>query len=40
MAKTSSKVINLESVHSAVLQVKSTVSSIWDKLLGLESKLE
>ena len=40
MAKTSSKGINLEAVHSALLEVKSTVSSIWDKLVGLESKLE
>ena len=39
MAKTSSKGINLEAVHSALLEVKSTVSSIWDKLVGLESKL-
>jgi len=40
MAKTSSKRINLEAVHPALLEVKSTVSSIWDKLVGLESKLE
>jgi len=40
MAKTSSKGINLEAVHSVLLEVKSTVSSIWDKLVGLESKLE
>jgi len=40
MAKTSSKGINLEAVHSALLEVKSTVSSIWDKLVGLECKLE
>ena len=40
MAKTSSKGINLEAVHSALLEVKATVSSIWDKLVGLESKLE
>ena len=40
MAKTSSKGINLEAVHSALLEVKSTVSSLWDKLVGLESKLE
>jgi len=40
MAKTSSKGINLKAVHSALLEVKSTVSSIWDKLVGLESKLE
>jgi len=29
-----------EAMHSALLEVKSTVSSIWDKLVGLESKLE
>ena len=40
MAKTSSKGINLEAVHSVLLEVKWTVSSIRDKLVGLESKLE
>jgi len=40
MAKTSSKGINLEAVHSALLEVRSTISNIWDKLVGLESKLE
>jgi len=40
MAKTTSKGISLEAVHSALLEEKSTVSSIWDKLLGIESKLE
>jgi len=29
MAKTSSKGINLKAVHSALLEVKSTVSSKW-----------
>jgi len=40
MAKTSPEGINLEAVHSALLEAKSTASSIWDKLVGLESKLE
>jgi len=38
MAKITSKGINLEAVHSALLEVKSTGSSVWGKLVGLESK--
>jgi len=40
VVKTSSKGISLEAMHSDTLELKTTVSSKWDNLLGLEYKLQ